>query len=494
MTRKKIGIKKEADTEVRKQYQEHLQERLFLSTMTEGHFNPTRYFSWTRLTRVSATVNSFLENCHLPSTLQKKAALGPEEIITSEMHFNRLARQGEFQDEIQALKSGKGLSGKSKLLPLKPILDEGVLRCDRRLKFADCLPWETQYPIILRRNQQTTKLIIKDSHEKNQHRRTKQVLAHLSIRYWIVSARETIREWEKECFMCRWGKVPPAKQVMAQLPELRTQKSLHAFSQTSIDFAGPFYTKHGRGKIHHKRYLCLFTCLGTRAVHLEVAYGLDTDSFLNAFFRMVSWRGLPKDVLSDNGTNFVGANSELEELAGLDRETLQEKTVCHGVKWHFNPPLPPHFSGVYEVMIKAAKKAINAILSSADVTDEELLNAVVGAEGLINSHPLTYQSVNPQDPGPLTPNHFLHGQLGGRLASDNVDSTPFNPCRRWRRVQELVSHFWHWLPSLNARKKWFREQNFQERDAVIVMSPDTPRGRWPLGRITKAHPGQDRKV
>ena len=279
---KKIGIKKESDIEVRKQYQEHSQERSFLSTITEDRLDLTRYPSWTRLTRVSATVNRFLENCRLPSMLHKKAALGPEEIITSEMQFIRLAQQEEFQDEIQALKSGKGLHGKSKLLPLKPVLDEeGVLRGDGRLKFADCLPWETRYPIILSRNHQITKLIIKDTHEKNQHGGTNQVLVHLSSRYWIVSAREAIREWEKECFMCRRRKLPPAKQVMAPLPELQTQKSLRAFSQTSIDVAGPFYTKQGRGKPRHKRHLCLFTCLGTRAVHLEVAYGVDTDSFLN---------------------------------------------------------------------------------------------------------------------------------------------------------------------------------------------------------------------
>ena len=153
-------------------------------------------------------------------------------IVTSEMLFIRLAQQAEFQEEIQALKSG----------------------------------------IILPRNHQITKVIIKDSHEKNQHGGTNQVLAHLSSRYWVVSAREANREWEKECVMCRRRKVPPAKQVMAPLPDLRTQQSLHAFSQTSIDFAGPFYTKLGRGKTRHKRYLCLFKCLGTRAVHLEVAY------------------------------------------------------------------------------------------------------------------------------------------------------------------------------------------------------------------------------
>ena len=148
-------------------------------------------------------------------------------------------------------------------------------------------------------------------------------------------------------------------------------------------------------------------------------------------------------------------------------------------------------------MIKAAKKAICAILSSAGMTNKKLLSAVVGAEGLINSHPMTYQSLNPQDPVPLILNHFLHGQLDSRFAQDAVDSKAFNHRRRWRRVHELVHHFWlrEWLPSLDTKKKWFHEQeNFQEGDVVIVMSPDTPRGQWPFGRITKVHAGQDGKV
>ena len=117
---------------------------------------------------MSATVNRLIENCRLPSRLRKKGALGPDEIVTSEMHFIRLAQQEEFQEEIQALKSGKGLPGKSKWLPLKPVLDEeSGLRCDGRLKFADCIPWEIRYPIILPRNHQITKLIIKDSHERH---------------------------------------------------------------------------------------------------------------------------------------------------------------------------------------------------------------------------------------------------------------------------------------------------------------------------------------
>ena len=96
-------------------------------------------------------------------------------------------------------------------------------------------------------------------------------------------------------------------------------------------------------------------------------------------------------------------------------------------------------------MIKATKKAIYAILGAADITHDKLLNAVVGADGLINFRPLTHQTDDPTDLIPLTPNSFLHCQLGGRFAPDSVDSEAFNPRRRWRQVKEIVRYFWHRL-------------------------------------------------
>ena len=59
--------------------------------------------------------------------------------------------------------------------------------------------------------------------------------------------------------------------------------------------------------------------------------------------------------------------------------------------------------------MKAAKKAIVVIMGNSDVTDEELATAFTGAEVLINSRPLMYQSANPYNDVPrLTPNHLLH--------------------------------------------------------------------------------------
>jgi len=115
--------------------------------------------------------------------------------------------------------------------------------------------------------------------------------------------------------MCRRRKAKSAKQIMAPLPLIRLKSSIKAFVRTAVDFAGPFITIQGQGRQRQKRYLCLFTCLATRAAHLEIAYGLDTDSFLRALCRMCNRRGVPEMMLSDiDGTNFVGANQELCQL------------------------------------------------------------------------------------------------------------------------------------------------------------------------------------
>ena len=373
------------------------------------------------------------------------------------------------------------------------------MRSDGRLKNAKFLSYDVQYPVILPRKSWFTKLIVKYALEKGNHVfGTNQTLATLSARYWIISAREEIREWERERAECRRRKARAAQQIMAPLPLARLQTSIKAFTRTPVDFGCPFTTIQGRGKRREKRYLCLFTCLATRAVHLEIAFGLDTGSFLNAFYRMASRRGHPEEMFSDNGTNFKGMDRELIMLLSeLDASKINAAVANKGVKWHFNTPLALHFGGAHESMIKSAKTAIHAILGQADIAEEELMTAIIGDEGLINSRPLTYQSANHEDDVPLTPNHFLHGQIGGQFAPTSVDETQFNPRKRWRRIQELVRHFWHrwlreWLPALSTRKKWHRDRrDVQVGEVVLVISPDTPRRKWPLGRVLEVYPRDD---
>ena len=155
-----------------------------------------------------------------------------------------------------------------------------------------------------------------------------------------------------------------------------------------------------------------------------MATSLDTGSFMNTFTRMTARRGWPKKMVSKNGSNFVAADREIRELvAELDQEQIRRTTANKGVEWYWNPPAAPHFGGVFESMIKAAKRAISAILQDADVTDDELQTCFTGVESLLNSRPLTTISDDPNDEPVLMPNHFIIGQMGGDIVPDSVDMT-----------------------------------------------------------------------
>jgi len=366
------------------------------------------------------------------------------------------------------------------------------------MESAEFLNFNTKFPIILPRGHKITQLIVKDFHEAGNHvRGTNGTLSDISTQFWIVSGREEIREWEAKCSKCKTRRAKMAKQIMAPLPVSRLGISMKAFDKSAVDYAGPFSTKAGRGKTRFKRYLCLFSCMATRAVHLEMAYALDTGSFMNAFWRFTHRRGVPSEMTSDNGSNFVAGEKELRELVtNLDQESLIDHT---SIVWKFNPPYSPHHGGVFETMIKAAKRAMYSQLKDADFTDEELLTAITGAEAMLNSRPITYRSASPDDINPLTPNHFLHGQLGGKFSPEmEVEKTTIN--RRWKYVQKILGQFWRrwikeWIPSIGKRNKWTNlEQNLKEGDIVVVMMPDVARMKWPLGRIVEAIKGKDGNV
>ena len=124
----------------------------------------------------------------------------------------------------------------------------------------------------------------------------------------------------------------------------------------------------------------------------------------------------------------------------LDRDCIvRETNKQQQIEWKFKLPSAPHFGGVFEAMIKSAKRALRSILGNADVTDEELHTAICGAESILNSRPITYVSADANDLTPLTPNHFLC-QLGGSFSPEALNDQVINPRKRWQRihVQQLL--------------------------------------------------------
>ena len=103
----------------------------------------------------------------------------------------------------------------------------------------------------------------------------------------------------------------------------------------------------------------LFTCLASRAIHLEVASMLDTDSCINAIRRFLCRRGPVLTIRTDCGTNFMCAKKELETAATqIDHQKIQDALLTTHVQWLFNPPFAAHFGGVWERLIRLVKKVL----------------------------------------------------------------------------------------------------------------------------------------
>ena len=193
---------------------------------------------------------------------------------------------------------------------------------------------------------------------------------------------------------------------MADLFRERLDEQVFPFTRTVVDYFGPFDVKFLRHTL--KSWCCLFTCLTTRAVHIEVPQSLDTESCLAALTRFIARRGYPSTVISDKGTNLVGAANELKSFMNeWDNEKIESDLAQKKVVWKFNPPGAPHFDGNWERLVQSCKKVMIAILDNRSFTDEVLSTTMCLVEQTLNARPLTAISDDPEDLTALTPNHFL---------------------------------------------------------------------------------------
>ena len=462
----------------------------------------TRFSSWSRLVRTTAWILRIAKMAKSPNKSQlRKPYLTAVEVEEGKKFWIRQSQLDKYGETIAHLQTQKEFKS-CPLRGLTPFLDrDGLLRVGGRIDRAIQLPYDAKHPYIIPKKNHIATLIIRDVHcNTGLHSQgVNAILAEVRQKYWIINGRQEVKDVDKNCFECRRRKRKTATQIMAPLPEHRVVP-IRAFARSGVDFAGPFIVKLTR-RVTAKRWLCLFTCTVSRAVHLEMAYSMDTDGFLNTFSRMVARRGKPEKVVSDNGTNFVGANRELGELIqAMDHQRIINEAASKGIDWKFNPAWGSHWGGVFEALIKSAKIGLKAILGNANLTDEELHTAIVEVEGLLNSRPLTYCSSDPKDSEVLTPNHFLTGQAGGQLAPQIVDEIAYNPRLRWRYVQDLVLQVWRrwnkeFLSLLQNRGKWQDvKQDLKQDDIVMMVDPTNPRGKWPLGRITETLTGKDGHV
>ncbi|XP_022335109.2 uncharacterized protein LOC111131734 [Crassostrea virginica] len=394
-----------------------------------------------------------------------------------------------YANELKDLSAENGhVKRSSQLSRLDPIIHDGILKVGGRLEKLD-VPFVSKHQMIIPKNSVLARMIAVDAHRSTGHLGKNSTLAVIREKFWIPGVSSLLKSLMSKCVICRRYQSFPLQQKMANLPPERLEIDDPPFTRVGMDYFGPFELKRGRSVV--KRYGVIFTCLNTRAVHLEVSYSLDTDSCIDAVRRFIARRGKPKFIRSDNGTNLVGAERELREAINKwNVSHIQTHLLQSGIDWTFNPPAASHFGGVWERLIRSVRKVLFSVLHEQTIhlDDEGLGTLFCEVEAILNGRPLTPASDDPSDLSVLTPNHLLllrHGETcppGTFLQTDNYVR------RRWRQIQYLADVFWsrwmkQYLPLLQSRQKWLkRERNVKEGDLVLIVE-NGPRNSWNLGRV-----------
>ena len=419
------------------------------------------------------------------------------------------AQRRAFPQDIARLQANKELSRDSRLKFLTPFLDkDGLLRVEGRLGNS-ALPATLSHPVICDAMDPLMVKYFEYLHLILCHCGPSMLLAHSGAKLHVIGARKLSRRITSCCVDCRKCRPRTAPQYMADLPAPRVNAS-PPFTHCGMDYAGPFKIKMGyvRKPTVLEAHVCVFVCLSTKAVHLEVVSDQTTPAFLAALQRFIARRGCPQHFYSDNGGNFIGARNSCHKLYKFLKNQQNDDDIKHflathhEIQWHNIPAYSPHMGGLWEAAVKGMKTHLRRVMGVMRFTFEELTTIICRIEACLNSRPLLPITSHSPDGLPvLTAGHFLTGRSPSIYPEDPAPLDNLRLLKKWNLCQGVVQQFWtrwskEYLNSLQARTKWqSTTANLQVDDVVAIKPMDKFLPcHWPLGRVSKTMPGKDGRV
>ena len=287
---------------------------------------------------------------------------------------------------------------------------------------AQCkhLSYNTKFPILLSCGDHVSKLFIRDHHVISGHAGVQQTMNSVRTKFWIPKLGQIVPQVIKSCANCKiYFSQRYHVPASPPLPKFRVS-DVDPFTFCGVDMTGHFFVKVGTETV--KRFVILFACCSSRAVHVEIAEDASAESFARCFLRFVARRGSPRLLVSDNGTNLVHFSKDLLSIS--DASFTKDLMIKEQVEWKFIPVRAAFMGGMYERLIGLFKTVIKRSIGKSLLTLDEFNTICAYAEASCNDRPLYY--VSRQDSGtiPLTPNMLIFGR-NLRQCSINLSEVDF---------------------------------------------------------------------
>ena len=364
----------------------------------------------------------------------------------------------------------------------------GILRLQTRIFEAEDWPIEGALPAIVPKTHPFASLVIRDAHRQVEHQGSASTWSKVRERFYIPQGKALIRRLCQVCGYCMKRRQTKMRQPMAGLHSSRLQANKPPWSETGMDHFGPFDLT---GK--QKRWGLIFTCLTTRAVHLEDVDGLGVEPFCHALDRFINRRKRPEILRSDMGTTFVALAKVQGATAEAYAEELKRAALARfRIDLHFNPAGAAHWGGSWERLIREIKKILQSTLDSVTRwRKDEFRTFLVRAEGILNRRPIAFG----EDGEIIAPINFLQPSadvaIGPPLGAPKIASVELV-----KRMETLFWQKWikYYLPAISAQQVLGQVRNdvLLPGDRVLVREGSNPLvDSWTPGTIRQVFPSVD---
>jgi hypothetical protein len=326
-------------------------------------------------------------------------------------------------------------------------------------------------------------------HVSSYHLGVPTLMAHVRVHHLFLGLRAVARSIVAHCLDCRRRYARPMNPPAGLLPFERVTGG-DAFRFVGADFLGPILLPGGG-----KRWVLLFTCISSRAVHLELMPGIHTTDVWTGLRRIFARRGVPHVIYTNNGRSFVRVSAEIEQLYGLLEKVAVSPNVPSSIRWKFSSPIAPWQGGFFERLVGMVKSQLPVMTSHATFNQQKLQTILVEVEAVLNSRP-----IGELDDGTvLTPGHLLIGKrplcwpgLGAVLPGMCVSERQL-----WFRREAALDTFWSaWRKTyLAVLQRRFSSGGCAVKLAVgrrvLLHDESSSRSHWKVGVIREVLPGRD---